>query len=141
MSRKTKLILYFAANLALPIIAICVIIFGRIFSQSPYNEYINCPSLLVFGIYCPFCGVTRAMAALLQGKILTAFICNPAFVLSLPYILYYDVITLIHIIKKKEKLPNISLPIAITLGVILIAYFIFRTLLLLFFDIDLLMIA
>ncbi len=30
-----------------------------------------------FGIYCPGCGGTRAIAALLHGKPVTSFICHP----------------------------------------------------------------
>jgi hypothetical protein len=136
MSKKTKLILYFATNILLPVIAIAVIILGRLFAQSSYTEYINCPSVLVFDVYCPFCGTTRAMSALLHGKILSAFIYNPAFVLFVPYFLYYDIKTFIHIIKNKEKFPNIQLWIIITLGTILITNWIFRNILLLAFNID-----
>lgn len=30
-----------------------------------------------FGIYCPGCGGTRALSALLHGKLTTSFICHP----------------------------------------------------------------
>ena len=30
-----------------------------------------------FGIYCPGCGGTRALSALLHGKLATSFICHP----------------------------------------------------------------
>ena len=136
MSRKLKLTLYFAANLLLPILAILVVVVGRTFAQSNYTEYLNCPSMLVFGVYCPFCGITRAMGALLSGKLLTAFIYNPAFVLFLPYFLYYDIATFIHIIKNKEKLPNIHRWIIVTLCAVLVANWIFRNVLLIFFNID-----
>ena len=136
MSKKTKLILYFCANILLPILAIITIILGKIFSQSPYNEYINCPSVLILGVYCPFCGITRAMSSLLGGKLLTAFIYNPAFVLFVPYFVYYDIKTFLHIIKNKEKLPNIHRSIIITLCAILFINWIFRNALLIFFNID-----
>ena len=136
MSRKAKIITYFAINLALPIIAIFVIVSGSFLAQSPYNQYINCPSVLLFDIYCPFCGITRAMGALLSGKIVTAFIYNPAFVLFIPCFLYYDVVILINMIKKKETLPNIPRWLIITLCAILIANWILRNVLLVFFNID-----
>ena len=46
--------------------------------------YPACPFHLYFGIDCPGCGATRALAALLRGHLAEALRLNPLFVLLLP---------------------------------------------------------
>ncbi len=49
-----------------------------------YAVVIECPLRRIFGIECPFCGMTRAHAALLCGDINAAFGFNRLFFLGLP---------------------------------------------------------
>ncbi len=46
--------------------------------------YPACPIRQYFGIDCPGCGATRALAALLHGRIIEAMRMNAMFVLLLP---------------------------------------------------------
>lgn len=46
--------------------------------------YPACPIHEAFGLDCPGCGATRALAALLRGRILEALRLNALFVLLLP---------------------------------------------------------
>ena len=48
------------------------------------NLYPGCPIHLYFGIDCPGCGATRALAALLRGHLAEALSLNALFVLLLP---------------------------------------------------------
>ena len=46
--------------------------------------YPACPFHQYLGILCPGCGATRALAALLRGRVMEALRLNPLFVLLLP---------------------------------------------------------
>ncbi len=136
MTKRKRLIIFIAINVILPLLAISLVMFSKIVSITPYAERLVCPSLIEYGIYCPFCGTTRAIEAILCGKLITAFIYNPAFVFFIPCFIYYDIVSFVAIIKEKEKLPKIRKWVAITLIAILLAYWIFRNALLLIWGID-----
>jgi hypothetical protein len=48
------------------------------------NFYPACPIHLYLGLLCPGCGATRALAALLRGRVMEAMRLNALFVLLLP---------------------------------------------------------
>ncbi|MGH8109013.1 MAG: DUF2752 domain-containing protein [Arenimonas sp.] len=50
------------------------------------NPLPSCPSRWLTGLYCPGCGTTRALHALLHGDIVKAFSMNPVFVLASPIV-------------------------------------------------------
>ena len=45
-----------------------------------------CPTYLIFGICCPFCGMTRAHLAALQLDFTAAFAYHPLFFTGLPFL-------------------------------------------------------
>lgn len=45
-----------------------------------------CPTYLIFGICCPFCGMTRAHLSALQLDFASAFAYHPAFFAGLPFL-------------------------------------------------------
>lgn len=51
------------------------------------NPLPPCPFHWLTGLYCPGCGATRALHALLHGNLEKAFSMNPVFVLALPVVL------------------------------------------------------
>jgi len=51
------------------------------------NPLPPCPSRWLTGLYCPGCGATRALHALLHGDIEKAFSMNVVFVTALPIVL------------------------------------------------------
>jgi hypothetical protein len=71
------------ANVALAcaVLACCVLI---AFPPARFAMYPPCPIHDYFGIFCPGCGVTRALASLLRGHLLDALRLNALFVLLLP---------------------------------------------------------
>lgn len=48
--------------------------------------YIPCLFHKITGLYCPGCGVTRMLTALLEGHVQKAFDCNEAVFLLLPFL-------------------------------------------------------
>lgn len=62
-----------------------------------YAVVIECPLKRIFGIECPFCGMTRAHAAFLCGDINAAFGFNRLFFLGLP------TVALIYAVSKSYK--------------------------------------
>lgn len=70
------------------------------------NPLPPCPFHWLTGWYCPGCGATRAMHALLHGDIAKAFAMNPLLVLALPLVL----LLLLHRLRAlPEKLRSTAL--------------------------------
>ena len=93
----------------------------------------------VFHIYCPGCGGTRAIEALLQGHFLQSFVSNPAVILGIFLVLYYETGVIVTLVKKNGKYyyyRKMGLAIGY-LGVVLV-FAVVRDWLLIAFQIDLL---
>jgi len=59
------------------------------FSPQEYSFYPRCPFFALTHHYCPGCGATRAIAALLHGNVSQALHFNAAITLLAPLALYY----------------------------------------------------
>ena len=59
------------------------------FPPERYDFYPQCPVFRYLHVYCPGCGATRALAALLHGRIAEAFHYNALVVLLVPVLLAY----------------------------------------------------
>ena len=69
------------------------------------NPLPPCPSHWLTGLYCPGCGATRALHALLHGDLERAFSMNPVFVMAMPVV----VLLIFHqLTKLPEKLIIIA---------------------------------
>ena len=89
-----------------------------------------------FFIYCPMCGGTRAVAALVRFDFLAAWNYN-AFVVLLAFVVFaLDVWALVRYAQKKEPLIVLPKWIWIAFVVALVAFFILRNVLMIFFGID-----
>lgn len=51
-----------------------------------------CPSVIIFGLPCPGCGVTRAALYVLKGQFEEAFYINPGIYLWMAFLLYIIVV-------------------------------------------------
>ena len=114
MNKNTKIIL--------------IIIILIYFLMAPItHHYIPCIFHKITGLYCPGCGITRMIYALLSGQIYAAFRYNMLIFCSLPFILFL-IIEYIHAKSKGniplyKKIPN---SIWITLIIILLVWMIIR---------------
>jgi hypothetical protein len=61
------------------------------FPPEQYSFYPVCPVYRYLHIYCPGCGSTRALAALLHGRIIDAMHYNPLFVMLFPLLVAFGV--------------------------------------------------
>lgn len=91
------------------------------------NAMPKCYYLSNFGIYCPGCGNTRCIAALLRLDIISAFRFNPftAGIIFLVILWYIEAFTLVFLKKRIRLIPRRYL-FWIPTAVILIAFYILR---------------
>ena len=89
-----------------------------------------------FFIYCPMCGGTRAVAALVRFDFLAAWNYNAFVVLLAFVVLALDVWAWVRYAQKKEPLIVLPKWIWIVLAVALLIFFILRNVLMIFFGID-----
>ncbi|HEY8997297.1 MAG TPA: DUF2752 domain-containing protein [Edaphobacter sp.] len=61
------------------------------FPPSQYSFYPRCPIHETFGLLCPGCGATRALAALLQGNLREAIRLNPLATALMPIATAYGI--------------------------------------------------
>ena len=89
-----------------------------------------------FFIYCPLCGGTRAVAALVRFDFLAAWNYN-AFVVILAFLaLGIDIWMWVRYFQKKEPLIIVPRWSWVSFCVLLVAYFLLRNVLMIFFGID-----
>lgn len=103
-----------------------ILLISYLYLGNKLNVYINCPIKEITGLYCPGCGITRMLQAILQLNFYQAFRYNPLLFISLPFFIFF---TIEGIITKKDplynKIPNKTL---ITIIIIFIIYGILRNL-------------
>ena len=87
-------------------------------------------------LYCPLCGGTRAVAALLRFDLFEAFRFNAFVVLAVVFALAMDVVILVRLLKKKDRLwilPDWSWIVAV---VLLVVYAVLRNYLMIAHGVD-----
>ena len=127
---KKRLIKYLFINLIVLIIALLTVGF-RNFIVKHSELYIlsifsKCPSSLLFHIYCPFCGGTRAVSELIRLNIFEAVKCNFFVVFLSGLFLYYDISALFRIIRGKDKIISISKTTIFIVLTVMLVFFIAR---------------
>ena len=135
--KKHKIPLYILLNLA----AIAAIPIFSVYKSiaAMYPEFFTCTFLNIFGLYCPGCGITRSVTAMLGGRIFTAIRANPGAVMSAAFLLWIDIKLGIAAFGKKtlvfKKFEQIWL---IVIAVVFVLWAIIRNLILVFCGYDLL---
>ena len=75
--------------LALALLAAAGLALLYVFDPSAAGNFFpKCPSYAFLGLYCPGCGITRALHALLHGQVAQAFAYNPLAILVSPLLLW-----------------------------------------------------
>lgn len=98
---------------------------------------IPCVFLELTHLYCPGCGGTRAVIALLHGNILQSLRFNPAVFLGIIVIIYYEVCAIITIIKNNGRCyyNKYGIPLYVYL-VIIVIFAVVRDIILVRYGID-----
>lgn len=73
-------------------------------ADSPIHRVGDCVIRDFIGIYCPGCGGTRAVMALLQGDVFASFIYYPLLSVTLLLTLYWDGVLVLSLIRKNTAL-------------------------------------
>ena len=124
--------------LALVIINIGVLCASLIYNQLFKGGHIGqCAFLDTFGFYCPGCGGSRSLFALLNFDLVKSFIYYPPILITTIILLYVDIRLFISFIHRSENFPRISYKIFLIIPIAIIANFLIRDILL-FSGIDLL---
>lgn len=104
----------------------------RVFGWFP-----TCPMHDFLHIYCPLCGGTRAVDALIRFRLVEALRCHPIVVLFCAAVLVYDAAVWVRLLRRKQPLlPRVPMwAVWTTLG-LFAGYWILRNLLLVGFGVD-----
>ena len=96
------------------------------FPPTTSSFYPRCPVFAWLHLYCPGCGGTRALAALLHGRLIEAMHWNAMVVLLLPFATFYFVASYWRAIRRADfQWPNVS---STSLALILVCLGIFTVL-------------
>jgi hypothetical protein len=102
------------ANIALAcgMLSCCALI---VFPPTRFAFYPACPIHEYFGILCPGCGATRALAVLLRGHLIAALQINALLVLLLPFALCLAINTYMRAAGAGEfRWPRVPVPATIS---------------------------
>ena len=131
---KKRLLRYFLIHLALAcLLAVlaCAFFVSRKVTEATGIRIPTCPLHDLLGIYCPFCGGTRATLLLLSGDPLGALRANAAVVVTLPFLLWWDVAKLIRLLRDRPT-PSRSRLSPVVFLILFAVFFVLRNLLVLF---------
>ena len=123
---KKKSILFKIFVIIMPIISIALIYSAvKLYTQYIYSIEFPCMFNLFTGYFCPGCGNTRSIIALVNGYIILSLRYNPFIILLFVFLilLYIELFTSTFYIHKKI-IPRSNKFLFVTLGIMIIYYFI-----------------
>lgn len=124
MKKKSILFKIFVA--IIPVISISLIYSSvKLYKQYIYSIEFPCMFNLFTGYFCPGCGNTRSIIALVNGHIILSLRYNPFIILTLAFLvlLYIELFTSTFYVHKKT-IPRSNKFLFVTLGIMIIYYFI-----------------
>lgn len=97
--------LYILGVLAMPLGILAFLVYYRLFGTNPIisSRYNGCIFHTMTGFYCPGCGGTRAVVALLHGNILMSFYYHPL----VPYSVFVYLLYMVTHTLERLKIKNI----------------------------------
>lgn len=100
---------------------------------------VPCGLVTIFHIYCPGCGGTRALFAMLHGHFMESLYYNPAVVLGALLVIYYEVAVIVTLVKNNGKIYYYRKATLVYIYLVIVfGYAIIRDVLLLWKGIDML---
>lgn len=129
--RKKLILLFLIINLSVLSIAF---IYNLLFKNSLIYD---CVFLSVFGLYCPGCGGSRSLNALLKFDFLKSFIYYPPILITSLILLYTDFRIIVSIVKNDTAVRKLDYRLFLIIPISIIIQFLVKNILL-FFGIDLL---
>jgi hypothetical protein len=109
--QKRRLATYLTVQLVVLFLIVGAFILRYVIDHAPGNEngrISTCIMHNLLHIYCPFCGGTRAMVALVKGQIWNSLCYNPLSAYLTAGFLYFDVVAAVRI-KRNHPTP-LSIP-------------------------------
>ena len=89
-----------------------------------------------FHLYCPLCGGTRAVEALLHFHVTESIRCHPFVIVFAGLFAVWYVLAWVRLFRGKSLIVAIPKPLSVTLTVALLVFWLLRNLLLIAFHID-----
>ena len=129
-NRRCALIILIISNAALLIIPLLFLIIMALYNQNTSEPF--CAFQRVFHLYCPGCGGTRAVRALLKFDLVGAFIYYPPLILSLPILGYLEYLLVRGVIlSDPQEIRRFNPALRIIFAVFILVNFVLRNILLL----------
>lgn len=139
MTRRNKRLFYFFLfNISLLLYGLAILAVNYFSTKFGLSRFTDCISHMLFNIYCPFCGGTRALDALLSFDILRSLLLYPALIPFSAAFIYYDIKTFVLILRDEPKVIYIKKYVWISILVIIFIHWIAKNIISLCFGIDLL---
>ena len=124
---KKRLFLLFLANFTILIISL---IYNLVFKETDGKAF-ECVFLKYVGIYCPGCGGSRSLNALLTFRFIRSFLLYPPILITSFMILIYDIYAFLSIIKDDySKMKRFGFKFVLIIPISIGINFVLRTILL-----------
>ena len=137
MDKDLRKLVFIFVILNLSLILFAVVYTVAVKSLEGTENEIKCVVQQTLHIYCPGCGGSRSLRALLSFDFLKSFTLYPPILISAVAVLDYDVRLLVALLKKKASLiSSYKFKIFLIIPISIILTFLVRNLLLLGFGID-----
>lgn len=136
MKIRRASLLWFLGIHALAVAAILLFPYYRFGAGIVFSFFPSCLLHDVFHIYCPLCGGTRAVDAILHFRFPEALRFNPLVVVFLLLAAIWYGIAWVRLFRGKRLLAPIPKALSVSLAVAFVGYWILRNLLLIAFGVD-----